>query len=108
MPPNIARRVAEQGKTRDAGLPPPPEDWFCGEVKTLMFSDRMTRRVLMTRTAGLASWATLAGLLLATPAAAGSAPYPTRSQGRLMPREAPDYEKCHDVGRPRQGWNTRH
>jgi hypothetical protein len=61
-----------------------------------MYSDRMTRRVLMTRAAGLASWAALGGPPLATLAA----PYPTLSQGRLMPREPRDYENAMMSGGP--------
>ncbi len=65
-----------------------------------MSCDHVTRRVLMTRAAGLASWAAVAGLPLAMPAAAGPTPYPTLSQGRLTPREPRDYENAMMSGGP--------
>lgn len=65
-----------------------------------MFCDHMTRRSLITRAAGLASGAAVAGLPLAMPVAAASAPYPTLPPGRLMPREPRDYENAMMSGGP--------
>ncbi|MGH6894959.1 MAG: DUF3179 domain-containing protein [Geminicoccaceae bacterium] len=65
-----------------------------------MIHEDLTRRVLMGRAAGLASWASLAGLPLATMAASGAAPYPTLPGGRLMPSQPQDYDNAKLSGGP--------
>ncbi len=70
------------------------------EMHMHMVDGSITRRILMTRAAGLAGWTALTGLPPATTAAAGPAPYPTLSGGRLMPREPQDYEDAMMSGGP--------
>src|ERR671911_1739635 len=65
-----------------------------------MIHGDLTRRALMARAAGLASWASLAGLPLATMAATGSAPYPTLPGGRLLPSQPQDYDNAKLSGGP--------
>jgi hypothetical protein len=65
-----------------------------------MIDRNLTRRGLLMRTAGFASWAALAGLPLAGAAAAGAAPFPTLAKGRLMPRPAEDYTSAMLSGGP--------
>src|ERR671911_1716902 len=65
-----------------------------------MIHGDLTRRALMARAAGLASWASLAGLPLGTMAGTGGAPYPTLPGGRLLPSQPQDYDDAKLSGGP--------
>lgn len=64
-----------------------------------MYSVEMTRRVMLTRLTGLASWAALASIIPA-PAGAAPAPYPVLAAGRLTPAAPQDYENAMMSGGP--------